>query len=293
MCTGAMSQDFTLTAKDGAAIAATVFRPQGDGIPVVIQSATAVPRGYYAKFARHLAEHGFLVVTFDYRGIGGSRGPGSLRHLEGGTSAWAQLDAGAAHAWIREATGRPRALVVGHSIGGQIVGLLPEPQHVAGVLGVAAQSGYWRLWTGARRLQMFVYMHALLPLVANALGHVPGWMGIGEDLPRSAALEWARWCRTPGYLLGDDPRRHEPYARVVGPVLGYSFADDSYAPHANVATWLRFFPSASIEHRHVEPAQLGVKAIGHFGFFRQSFESTLWADARAWLLEHAHRTARP
>jgi predicted alpha/beta hydrolase len=28
-----------------------------------------------------------------------------------------------------------------------------------------------------------------------------------------------------------------------------------------------------------------VRRIGHFGFFRDSFESTLWARARSWLNE--------
>jgi len=30
--------------------------------------ATGVPQAYYAKFAAYLAERGFKVLTFDYRG---------------------------------------------------------------------------------------------------------------------------------------------------------------------------------------------------------------------------------
>jgi predicted alpha/beta hydrolase len=41
---------------------------------VLIAPATAVPQGYYAKFARYLAAtQGFRVVTLDYRGIGRSK----------------------------------------------------------------------------------------------------------------------------------------------------------------------------------------------------------------------------
>ena len=33
----------------------------------------------------------------------------------------------------------------------------------------------------------------------------------------------------------------------------------------------------------VRPADAGVSRIGHFGFFREQFRDTLWADALAWL----------
>jgi predicted alpha/beta hydrolase len=68
-----MKKQITLTARDGLELAITVFSPQG--IPkagVIINSATAVKQGYYESFASFLAEHGYLVITYDYRGIGAS-----------------------------------------------------------------------------------------------------------------------------------------------------------------------------------------------------------------------------
>src|SRR4029079_15823557 len=47
---------------------------------VLIASATGVPRQYYGKFARFLTECALDVLTFDYRGIGGSSPP-SLRRF--------------------------------------------------------------------------------------------------------------------------------------------------------------------------------------------------------------------
>ena len=45
---------------------------------VVIAPATSVHSRYYHRFADHLFQQGFDVLTFDYRGIGHSRPP-SLR----------------------------------------------------------------------------------------------------------------------------------------------------------------------------------------------------------------------
>ena len=63
-----------LTARDGYRLGATLFRPAAsNGRAVMIMAATGVPQEYYAKFAAFLAERGFTVLTFDYRGIGRSR----------------------------------------------------------------------------------------------------------------------------------------------------------------------------------------------------------------------------
>ncbi len=62
--------EVTLTAADGYALGATLY---GSGSrAVLVMSATGVPQSYYAKFAGYLAERGFTVLTFDYRGIGRS-----------------------------------------------------------------------------------------------------------------------------------------------------------------------------------------------------------------------------
>jgi predicted alpha/beta hydrolase len=46
---------------------------------------------------------------------------------------------------------------------------------------------------------------------------------------------------------------------------------------------LSFYSQAQITHRHVSPKDLGVAAIGHFGFFREQFKSSLWNDTVHWL----------
>jgi predicted alpha/beta hydrolase len=59
-------QDTTIAARDGYALAATVFVPPGaPDRAVLINSATAVPRKIYRGFAGYLASQGFAVVTYE------------------------------------------------------------------------------------------------------------------------------------------------------------------------------------------------------------------------------------
>jgi predicted alpha/beta hydrolase len=63
----------------------------GTGPVVIINPATSVRRSYYSRFAAFLCTHGFSVITYDYRGIVGSR-PEFLRCLQAGWLDWGRLD---------------------------------------------------------------------------------------------------------------------------------------------------------------------------------------------------------
>ncbi len=266
--------EIALTASDGYAIGAATF---GSGKPLLIMPATGVPQSYYAKFATYLAERGFGVLTFDYRGIGRSKN-GDLRKMTARMRDWALLDAAAA---LRHLPGD--VLVVGHSFGGQALGLLPEAERIRGALLVGAQSGYWRNWPPLGRLWMWPTTHVGLDAVTKLFGYFPGSrLGFGEDLPPGVANEWAAWCRNPKYLVGALGVA-EAYARVRSPFRAYAISDDAFAPLPAVDALGRLYPNARWETRAVAPRELGVDSIGHFGFFRERFRDSLWREAADWL----------
>ncbi|HEX7929022.1 MAG TPA: alpha/beta hydrolase, partial [bacterium] len=89
------AQDFTLPARDGFPLAATHFPAAGRSV-LVIHSATGVPRAYYRAFAEYAADQGMAVVTYDYRGVGGSKPAGGPRQVQATMRSWAELDANAA-----------------------------------------------------------------------------------------------------------------------------------------------------------------------------------------------------
>ena len=268
--------EITLTAQDGYRIGATLF--EGGDAAVLVMPATGVPQSYYGKFATYLAGRGFTVLTFDYRGIGRSLHD-DIRKLRARMRDWALLDATAAFAALRPA----KVLVIGHSFGGQAVGLLPEPDRVAAALVVGSQSGYWRHWPAWGRAWMWPVTHVALPVLPRILGYFPGSrLGFGEDLPQGVAIEWASWCRHPRYLVGA-LRVEDRYRRVRAPIRAYAMTDDPFAPPPAVAALLELYPNARGEVRTVHAPELGAKRVGHFGFFREAFRDSLWREAADWL----------
>src|SRR5215211_1815413 len=163
----AKSKDIHIAAADGFELAATTYAPEqrARGV-VVINSATAVRRRYYDRFAQYLASAGFAVVTYDYRGIGGSA-PARLRGFVALMREWGEVDQPAvlahASAWQPDVP----LFVVGHSIGGQIFGLLRDPNRVHRVLMVAAQHNYWGLWDAPRRWVLWALWTLFMPATSH------------------------------------------------------------------------------------------------------------------------------
>lgn len=275
-----------LHARDGFRLAASLYEPAPDqdrDAAVLINSATAVPRGYYDAFARYLAGEGFSVLTYDYRGIGGSR-PKSLRGFRARMLQWAEEDQVGMIDWIGGHL-RPRhLLVVGHSVGGQMVGLAPNNDRLDAFLGVAAQNGYFGHWPADQRFRIALRWYLAMPAASWIFGYLPGWLGTKEDLPRGVAREWAAWCRRPGFVFQGHEERRRGFQRFTKPVLAFGFEDDPYAPRQAVESLLREYRNAPVTHRHVHPQEVGATEIGHFGFFRERFRNTLWRESADWLL---------
>jgi len=277
--------ELNFPARDGYVLAGTLRRPaDGDAKAfVLVGSATAVPRQFYGKFAAYLAENGFAVLTFDYRGVGGSR-PKSLRGFPASMRDWAALDLSAAIDFAaHEAKGRPLVLV-GHSFGGQALGLVPNSPKISRALLVAAQVGYWRLFPPPENYRVYARLRLIGPALAHAFGYLPGWLGVGQDLPKGVFLEWAGWCMKPRYLFDDatlETRKNFP--KYKGAMRAIGLADDKWAPPKAVALLLEGYTGTKPEHLTVAPRDVGASKIGHFGFFRADRCDTLWKQAAEWL----------
>ncbi|HKF99981.1 MAG TPA: alpha/beta fold hydrolase [Xanthobacteraceae bacterium] len=277
-------QDTTIPARDGYPLAATVFTP--DRAPkstVLINAAAAVPRKIYRGFASYLAQHGFAALTYDYRGVAGSRPP-SLRGFPARMRDWAALDAAAAIDHVRRVWPAADLKVVGHSFGGQAVGLMPNNSEISRALLVAAQAGYWRLFHAPEKYRVYLMMRFVGSPIAWTLGYVPGRLGIGEDLPRDVFLEWTRWVGQKRYFF-DDPTLTalENFPRYRGKLRAISMTDDPWATEAAVNLLCTGFTGTAPERVDIRPRDVGAERIGHFGFFRPEHRDTLWRDAADWL----------
>lgn len=281
-----------IAATDGYPLSATLCAPAGKApvAAVIINPATGVPKEYYAPFARFLAEHGYLAVAYDYRGMGASL-TGTMKTFRGRMSEWGEKDfTGVIDAISAQFPGIP-LLCVGHSVGGQLVGLAANNHKLDAVLSVAGQVGYWRLWQGKDKLKSWLNFFVLIPLLTRIFGYYPGSKVGAGDLPSGIARQWARWCRNRHFIVDDKGRPlREHFDAYRGRMLFYSFFDDGlFAPRAAVEALRKYYRHAHTEHRHFDDQSTGGRAVGHFGFFRPTFRRTLWRDALEWL-KHSHPT---
>jgi predicted alpha/beta hydrolase len=275
--------DTTFAARDGYELAATLYVPSRPlRAAVVLNSATAVPRRIYRAFATYLAQRDFAVLTYDYRGIAGSR-PDSLVGFAARMRDWALLDATAALDHVRALWPDVPIAAVGHSLGGQAIGLLGNNSTISRALLVAAQAGYWGLFLQPESYRVFVLMN-LGSLVARVVGYMPGWAGVGEDLPKGVFLEWTRWVMSRRYFF-DDPTlpELENFPRYHGALRAIGIDDDPWATPPAIDLLLAGFTGTQPERHQISPRALGVGAIGHFGFFRPMHRDTLWREAADWL----------
>jgi predicted alpha/beta hydrolase len=275
-----------LIADDGRHLAATWTEPAPGAARAVavVSSAAGVPRGYYRAFATWLAERGYATLTYDYRGIGGSRRgpPRNLRREPASMRDWATLDMSAAlaAAEARRATQGLPLLLVGHSFGGNCIAFARGVERADALLMVGSQLGEPRLYPGVHGLVAQVFFRACVPAVLGLTGHLPGWaLGPGaQPLPPAVAQQWANWSRLRGWAYADPQMHaHRAAAALVVPVHLWDVTDDLwYAPAPAVDALAAQFRNAAVRRHTVHPADVQVKRLGHFGAFRRAPGSSLW-----------------
>ena len=273
-----------IESKDGAKIAARLFDTPGPARgSVVIGGAMGVRQDFYAAFARWLATQGWRVTTFDYRGSGDSA-PASLRGFRADLFDWArdyESVVDHAHAALPD---RPLYLL-GHSLGAQLPGLFSNQHKVAGLLSVAAGSGYWR--ENAPQLKRIVpyFWFVLVPLATRLFGYFPGrkLRKVG-DLPAGVIMQWRKWCLSPRYSVsaeGESVRRQ--YANARFPVHALSVTDDELMTLRGTHSLVGLYENAPTEVRRLAPEDVGARRLGHFGAFRPEHERELWPRIGEWL----------
>ncbi|MHA7176258.1 alpha/beta hydrolase family protein [Arthrobacter sp. Sr24] len=279
---------------DGRKLHGTLFDvPEGVELlgTVVIACATAVKASYYHRYAAFLAANGFSAVTFDYRGIGNSRG-GSLRGQRIRWFHWGSQDIDTVLAWAMEhARGLP-VNFVGHSFGGYGVGLAEHAAGLSRILTVGAQHAYWRDLAPRHRAGHWVRAAVMLPLV-SVMGYFPAKrLGLMEDLPTGVALDWARsrkdFTKAASGSERESLRSHQ--AAVTAPILALAPTDDAYATIPAMNRAVSYTPNSTSRVIHLLPADYGESSLGHFALFHSRYRDTFWEQTLAWL-RYGHWTA--
>ncbi len=277
--------DLTIQTHDGFPLAASVFGA-GSGNVVIVNGATGVKRQFYRRFAEYLALQGGTAVTYDYRGVGDSGGEKVGKGLESRMRDWALGDAYSVLEWCAASYPDRPITAVGHSFGGQCLGLLKNNDRIQRVLLLGCGSGSMSNFPMWKQFHLFFLWHVAVPLSIRLRGYFPARrFGLGENLPSGIAREWARWCSQRQYLMDDvGPDLPSYFDQLVAPIRAYKISDDTFAPSRAVDQLLGWYGKAPIDVRHIGPADFGVPAIGHFGAFRDTLRDTLWKELAGWAL---------
>ncbi len=273
------SEAVELVAADGYVLGATRFSgPFAPHSSILIAGATAVPQGFYRRFAEFTARQGYETLTLDYRGIGRSA-PDSLRDFRMDFTDWARFDIPAAIDYLA-AEGRP-VWVVGHSYGGACFGLVPNHGKVAGLYAFGTGAGWHGWMPRLERLRVLALWHVIGPVLIGMVGYLP-WSRLmsGEDLPLDVYRQWKRWCGYPHFLL-DDPQLEgvrDAYAAITTPMVLANSIDDRWSPPRSRDAIMTGYVNAPWMPVDIDPVARGIaRPIGHMGYFRQS-SRPLWDD---------------
>ena len=239
-------QPFTIDTEDTVNIKAELFGRENK-TALVINPAIGVKRKLYNGFAMFMAEQGISVVLYNYRGM--EDGLGHLpQDVKLNAETWGRMDQNAVVGWVKSEPKPDQVFVLGHSIGGQLLGFAENIGVVDGLIHAASQKGDYRLWPFTNRMKLMLLWHVLIPWMSRGKFFNAKKIGLGSYPWPEAAID--------GLLQEFDLKK--------------------------VKTNKTNTDNQPIDKRIIDPKSIGLKHIGHFGFFKPETK-TLWQNTATWI----------
>ncbi|MCL6269145.1 alpha/beta fold hydrolase [Sansalvadorimonas sp. 2012CJ34-2] len=284
------SQKITIPTPDGYYLKGELLEPEESSCRkqlVIINGATGVLQGYYRPFADFLRQQGFKVLIYDYRGIGQSQE--CKYHAPAPTMLhWGERDMDAVLNWVKSEYPDYRIHGVGHSIGGQLMGALPDNNRYDSFLGVASQHIYWRNWPSfSTRIKSWFFFRGILPLFHKSIGHLPAWVLGSEKLPKGVIRDWGRFGGSSAYLSDEkgQPIR-SGFHNYQGRLKLCAVSDDHmFAPENCVRELGKLFTATDGDIHVLRPEHYQMSRIDHFGYFKKTMNTKAWEEAADWLAQ--------
>lgn len=291
------SSTLTVVTERNQPLTASVYVPENTENEAIknalmIAPATGIKRSFYHRFATYLVNQGFGVITYDNEGIGDSL-TCPLSKCDASLISWGRHDATAVLEALQYEFPNAKYHLIGHSAGGQLIGLIPNYQVLSSVVNIACSSGRIKNMEMPFKANAMLFMNGAITLGNLLLGYTPSdKFNMGEPLPRGVAKQWRDWCNGKGYIktaFGETIFTHY-YDQLNTPALWLNFSDDDIANAKNVEDMLAVFSAMPVEREMLEPQQFGLTKIGHMKFFSaKTYKKApqLWKMVTDWIEQHS------
>jgi predicted alpha/beta hydrolase len=269
----------SLRTADNTQIMAQFYPLAGARKIVLIAPATAVPQGFYRRFALAMNARGYSALSVDYRGIGASK-PKHLKGFNAGYRHWGEQDLPAAFEFACQ---HGTVYLAGHSFAGHGLGMMPRAAELKAAWICGSGAGYSGYMPKVERIKVEVLWKLLAPAGVMIKGYAPmSWFGIGEDIPLGIYQDWKHWCAMPRYFFSDPSLANSEFIRRFNrlsiPITFVSAVDDKWAMPASRDAFIAGYQSAQLTRQDIHAKDYGVQEIGHMGYFRASM-AALWQQA--------------
>jgi predicted alpha/beta hydrolase len=272
-------QNITIQVENNYKISATLREPKNERKGIIqIHSGLGIPQEFYSNFAIFLTKNGYTTLTFDYRGIGKSK-PKTLKGFDATLRDFGYKDMTGVFTWVIENYPNDKKIIVAHSMGGQLIGLMKNNEKIDQLFLIGASTGYWKDMTKPYNWKVFPIWYLFVPISTFLFGYaVSKRIKQGEDLPKRVALEWKKWCTNPNYFENEFGKTLSPlyFDKITIPIKSIQISDDPIANKITSNKLLKYYKNAEIFIDRISTKELNVKKIGHFGFFSRKFKQTLW-----------------
>lgn len=277
-------ENLRIAATDGYHLASYLYLSENPKAFVLIQSATSVDQRFYKSFANWLTVQGYHVLTFDYRGIAQSR-PQKLNGFKADYHDWAAKDCASVVDYIKQNYPVLPLYLIGHSIGGALIGMMPNSHQFDAIITVAAQTAYYKDWEKSQRRKIYWLWHGFFPLITSLVGYFPGKrLKMLEDTPKGIMLDWHARRLFEDYRAALLKKQIPVYFdRIKAPILCIGLEDDPIGTAKALERMHQYYENTSVSYQYFSPKDIQVKQIGHFNLFRKQFESNLWQVLLDWL----------
>ncbi|PIB23547.1 alpha/beta hydrolase [Amylibacter kogurei] len=280
------TQERKIQTSDGVSLAGTIYRGENPTIAILLSAGTGFPQQFYRNAARHLAGKGAVVLTYDYRGIGGSA-PDDLANSSIDYPDWGRFDQPAALDCLADQAPDLPIMHLAHSVGGHFIGLMPNHGAIKRHAFVSVGTGYFGHHHKSYRMTEMYFWWGIGTISLAIYGYVKpilGWRG--GALPPKLFKTWRRWSHRKAYFSSEYNSLMNPqhYADVTAPMQTWVFSDDPVATEKSSAAILACYSNAPHKILRRSPSDYDQSHIGHDGAFRKGREK-IWDECWDWFVE--------